>query len=198
VRRIIEGCRELGVPALSLYAFSTENWRRSDAEVSALFQMMSRYIHQEIDELAANGVRVRFMGRWEGLPERAARDMRHCLERTRENSALSLNVGVNYGGRAEIVDAARRIAQEVRDGTLDAGALNEALFSRYLYVPEYPEVDLLIRTSGELRISNFMLWQISYAELYVTEVLWPDFDKDELHAAVRAYQARGRRFGARP
>jgi undecaprenyl diphosphate synthase len=198
VRAVIEACRELGVPALSLYAFSTENWRRSKAEVSALFRLLSKYIRKEINELHRNNIRVRFMGRWEGLPVRAIEDLRYCIDLTKDNTALDVNVAINYGGRAEIVDAVRRIAQEVRDGSLDATTLDEDAFARYLYLPDHPEVDLLIRTSAELRISNFMLWQASYAEFEFPATLWPDFGKQALCDAVVEFQQRQRRFGGRP
>ena len=193
VRRVTEACRELGVPALTLYAFSTENWRRSKMEVSGLFRLMSKYIRQEIDALDKNNVRVRFMGRMERLPKNAADDLVYCMERTKGNTALSLNVAVNYGGRA-----ARRIAEQAAKGELDPASLSEEEFARHLYLPEYAEVDLLIRTSGELRISNFMLWQLSYAEIVAPSVLWPDFSKQDLCDAILNYQCRSRRFGGRP
>jgi len=198
VRKSIELCRELGVPALSLYAFSTENWRRSDEEVNALFTLMSKYIHLEIDELHANDVRIRFMGRMERLPEEARNDLQHCLDLTAENRSLTVNVAINYGGRAELVDAAKAFARDVAAGKTEVDALDEEGFARYLYVPEHPEVDLLIRTSGEMRISNFMLWQVSYAEILTPDVLWPDFGKQELADAIVQFQQRDRRFGSRP
>ena len=194
VRAVIEACRELGVEALSLYAFSTENWRRSRTEVNALFRLLSKYIHKEIQELHANNIRVRFMGRWEGLPGRAVQDLQYCIDLTRANTALTVNVAINYGGRAEIVDAARAILAR----GIPAEQIDEELFARHLYQPEHPEVDLLIRTSGELRVSNFMLWQISYAEMLFPETLWPDFGKEALCEAVLEYQRRQRRFGGRP
>ncbi len=195
VRVAIESCRKLGVDALSLYAFSTENWQRPKAEVAALFRLMSKYIHSEIKELDANNVRVRFMGRLEALPERAAKDLAYCIERTKNNTALSLNLAINYGGRAELVDAARKIAREVAAGALAAEDIDEARYAQCLYLPEFSEVDLLIRTSGELRISNFMLWQLSYAEFVVQEVLWPDYSPEDLQNAIVEYQSRARRFG---
>lgn len=198
VRVAIEACRELGVPMLTLFAFSTENWRRSKREVEALFRLMSKYIHREIDEIDRNNIRVGFMGRWEGLPTRATQDLKYCLERTAKNTALQVNVALNYGGRAEIVDAARRFAQDAVQGAVEPSALDEARFAQYLYVPEAAEVDLLIRTSGEFRVSNFMLWQISYAEIVVLPVLWPDFQKSHLSEAILAFQNRQRRFGGRP
>lgn len=198
VRAVIELGRELGLHALSLYAFSTENWRRPDEEVNALFQLMSKYIHREIDEIHSNGIRVHFMGRWEGLPETAARDLRHCIEKTRNNRMMHCCVALNYGGRAEIVDAARRVHEAIAAGELAPEALDEEAFAGRLYLPDFAEVDLLIRTSGEMRLSNFMLWQASYAEIVVTPVLWPDFGKPEFCDAIVEYQRRARRFGGRP
>ena len=198
VRKVIEACRKLGVDALSLYAFSTENWRRSKFEVSALFRLLSKYIRQEIDEMHANNIRICFMGREEGLPNRALADMASCVERTKDNTALTVNIALNYGGRAEIVDATRRIALAVQSGTLRAQDIDETLFAKYLYQPDLAEIDLLIRTSGELRVSNFMLWQLSYSEIVVPGTLWPDFDEQCLCDAIVAYQQRNRRFGGRP
>jgi undecaprenyl diphosphate synthase len=198
VRRAIEGCRELGVPALSLYAFSTENWRRSKLEVNALFRLMSKYIHLEIDELHANDVRIRFMGRMDGLPKKAVKDLEYCVEKTRENKALTVNVAINYGSRTELVDATRRIAEKVASGELAADTIDEDTIASHLYVPEESEVDLLIRTSGEQRVSNFMLWQVSYAEFLFPDVLWPDFGKVELCDAIVTFQSRDRRYGGRP
>lgn len=187
VRVAIEACRKLGVTALSLYAFSTENWQRPKVEVNALFRLMSKYIHREIDELDRNNIRVRFMGRLEDVPKAAAKDLEYCLDRTKGNTSMSLNLAINYGGRAEIVDASRRIAGDISAGVLDADDLDEDAFARYLYLPEFSDVDLLIRTSGEQRISNFMLWQLSYAEIVVQDVLWPDFSEQDLCDAVVAF-----------
>ncbi|MBP8131837.1 MAG: di-trans,poly-cis-decaprenylcistransferase [Candidatus Hydrogenedentes bacterium] len=198
VRAAIEACRELGAEALSLYAFSTENWRRSKTEISTLFRLMSKYIHKEIDEIDKNGIRVRFMGRWEGLPARAVRDLRYCIERTRHNRGMDAIVAINYGGRAELVDAMRRMAPEIASGRLRTEDIDEAALARHLYVPDHSEVDLLIRTSGEMRVSNFMLWQIAYAELLILPIFWPDFDKQALCDAIVTYQGRSRRFGGRP
>jgi undecaprenyl diphosphate synthase len=185
VRVAIEACRKLGVSALSLYAFSTENWQ------------MSKYIHREIDELDENDVRVRFMGRLDDLPRQAAKDLAYCLKRTEDNTSLSLNLAINYGGRAEIVDASRAIARDVVAGKVSAEEISEETFAGYLYQPEYSEVDLLIRTSGEMRISNFMLWQLSYAEIVVQQILWPDYSEQDLCDAVVEFQGRSRRFGGR-
>ncbi|MBI1319840.1 MAG: di-trans,poly-cis-decaprenylcistransferase [Candidatus Hydrogenedens sp.] len=198
VRAIIEAGREIGLEAITLYAFSTENWKRSDFEVNSLFRLMSKYIHRELEEIHKNNIRVGFLGRWDGLPAKAADDLRACLERTKENDAMTVNVALNYGGRAEIVDAARKLAQDVRDGHIAPEDITEERFAQRLYLPEWAEVDLLIRTSGELRLSNFMLWELSYAEIVVQSVLWPDFRKEHLCDAIVEYQQRSRRYGGRP
>ncbi|MFP4501415.1 MAG: polyprenyl diphosphate synthase [Candidatus Hydrogenedentota bacterium] len=198
VRAAIEACRELGINALTLYAFSTENWRRSDFEVNTLFRLMSQYIHREIEEIDKNDIRVHHLGRWEGLPKKAAEDLRYCIERTKNNRSLDCCVAVNYGARLELADAARALAEDVAAGRLRPEEITEAALAAHLYVPEHSEVDLLIRTSGEQRISNFLLWQISYAELVFTETLWPDFDKEALCDCLVTYQMRHRRFGGRP
>ena len=198
VRAIIEACRELEkIEVLSLYAFSTENWRRSKLEVNALFRLLSKYIKIELEALHKENIRISVMGRIDGLPARAQSDLRHCIERTRNNTAMVVNVALNYGGRAEIADAAKCIAKDAVAGTLDPGAIDEATFARYLYVPQLPDPDLLIRTSGELRLSNFMLWQMSYAEIVVLPTFWPDFRKQQLYEAIDEFQARQRRFGGR-
>ncbi len=198
VRAVIETCRKLGVEALSLYAFSTENWRRSKFEVSALFRLLSKYIRREIDEMDENDIRICFMGRREGLPRKALADMDTSQERTVNNRALTVNIAINYGSRAEIVDATRRIAVDLKAGLLLPEDITEDRFAEYLYQPGLAEVDLLIRTSGELRLSNFMLWQLSYAEILVPDTLWPDFDQQCLCDAIVAFQQRNRRFGGRP
>ena len=198
VRAIVEACRELGgVEVLSLYAFSTENWRRTKTEVNALFRLLSRYVNLELENIHKEDIRVTIMGRMDGLPEKAANDLRASMERTRNNRAMRLNVAINYGSRAEIADAAKAIARDARDGKLKPEDVDEALFTRYLYQPDLPDPDVLIRTSGELRLSNFMMWQLSYAEIVATDVLWPDFRKPHLYAAIAEYQSRKRRFGGR-
>ncbi len=198
VRLAIEACRELGIECLSLYAFSTENWRRSRHEVNALFRLMSKYIYQEIDEIDRNGIRVRFMGRFDGLSQKAVRDLQYCLERTQHNTDMTCCVAINYGGRRELADAAEALARAVQAGELAPEDIDEAKLAAQLYVPEFSEVDLLIRTSGEQRISNFMLWQLSYAEIVTPELLWPDFDKQALCDAIHVFQQRKHRFGGRP
>ncbi|MBI4556700.1 MAG: di-trans,poly-cis-decaprenylcistransferase [Candidatus Hydrogenedentes bacterium] len=198
VRAVVEACRELGrVEALTLYAFSTENWRRSKLEVDALFRLLSKYINLELENIHKEDIRVTFMGRRDGLSARVIRDLDRCVERTRTNRSMVLNVAINYGARAEIADAAKAIAAEVKEGSLGLAQIDEHCFERHLYQPDLPELDLLIRTSGEVRLSNFMLWQVSYAEIVSLPVFWPDFRKPHLYEAIAEYQRRNRRFGGR-
>ena len=198
VRAIIEACRELeNIEVLSLYAFSTENWRRSKLEVDALFRLLSKYIKIELEELHKQNIRISIMGRIFGLPKKAQADLQHCIDLTKDNTAMVVNVALNYGGRAEIADAAKQIAKDAVAGRVKPDAIDEATFAKYLYVPQLPDPDLLIRTSGELRLSNFMLWQMSYAEIVVLPTFWPDFRKPHLYEAIAEYQARQRRFGGR-
>lgn len=198
VRAAIEACRELGkIEVLTLYAFSTENWRRSQREINTLFRLLSKYINLELENLHKEDIRVTFMGRRAGLSQRVITDLDRCTERTKNNTSMTVNIAINYGGRAEIADAAQAIARDVQEGQLRIEDINEMCFTRHLYLPDLPELDLLIRTSGEMRVSNFMLWQMSYAEIIVTPVLWPDFRKQDLHEAIVEYQMRHRRFGGR-
>jgi len=198
VRAAIEACRELHrVKVLSLYAFSTENWRRSRVEVNALFRLLSKYVRLELENIHKEDIRVTIMGRREGLSERVVADLDHCEQLTRHNKSMTVNVAVNYGGRGEIADTARRLAVDAATGALRTEDIDEDAFSRRLYVPGLPDVDLLIRTSGEMRLSNFMLWQVSYAEIVSLGVLWPDFRKRHLLDAIARYQRRQRRFGGR-
>ena len=198
VRAVLEACRELdGVEVLTLYAFSTENWRRSQSEVETLFMLLSKYIRLELDEIHQEDIRITVMGRREGLSQKARADLERCENLTADNQAMTLNLAVNYGGRGEIADAAQAIARDVQEDRLAPGDIDEACFARYLYVPDLPELDLLIRTSGEMRLSNFMLWQASYAEFVSMPTYWPDFRKQHLYEAIAAYQSRSRRFGGR-
>lgn len=197
VRAVVKAARELGLPVLSLYAFSTENWLRPKSEVHALFALLSKYIQLELDTIDANGIRVVIMGRMEGLTPQSVAELQHSMERTRHNRDMVLNVAINYGARREIADAARAIAAEVQAGTLTLDGIDEACVAGHLYVPALPELDLVIRTSGEMRVSNFMLWQLSYAEIVSMRVLWPDFRRRHLLQAVAEYQSRHRRFGGR-
>ena len=195
VKDILQYAREFGVEYLTLYAFSTENWKRSAEEVGALMDILSSFLNEYLEEMKKNEVRLLVTGRIDGLPDRAASDLRHAISETAQFRKHTLILALNYGGRSEIADAARKIAEEVKAGKLDPVKIDEQLFARHLYLPDVPDPDLMIRTSGELRLSNYLLWQLAYSELYVTECLWPDFNKEELLNAIRQYNKRERRFG---
>lgn len=194
-KAMVEACNDLGVKYLTVYAFSSENWARPFTEVDALMKLMIEMTRREIDGMMRNNVRFCALGNLSKLPDATRRELEAGIERTKNNTGIQFNIAVSYGGREEIVDAARRIARAARDGTLDPEALDEAAFTRHLYLPDLPDPELLIRTGGDLRISNFLLWQVAYTELYVTDVLWPDFGKTELLKAVEEYHKRQRRFG---
>ncbi len=194
IRRVLEACVKYGVKILTIYAFSTENWQRPEYEVQGLLRLLERVLEREVQELHENGVQLRHLGRLDGLSEWLQKQIKEAIELTRNNDRLILNVAFNYGGRAEIVEATRKLIQ---DGILP-DAIDEELFSRYLYTAGLPDPDLVIRTSGEMRISNFLLWQAAYSELYATPTYWPDFDEEELYKALVAYSRRERRFGRIP
>jgi undecaprenyl diphosphate synthase len=188
---LLEAAGRAGVETLTLYAFSTENWTRPENEVKTLMRLFIETARKKVPELNERGARLRFLGRREGLPGRVLEALEEAEELTAKNDKLDVYIALNYGGRAEIVDAARRM---MRDG-LSPDAVDEETFARHLYAPEAPEVDLVIRTSGELRVSNFLLWQIAYAEFYVTETLWPDFSAEEFTRALEDFASRSRRRG---
>ena len=190
VRRTVEAGIDLGIRSLALYAFSTENWARPPDEVEALMEIFGETIDRELPELAREGVRTRFVGRRDRAPEELRRKMEELEETTAANDRLHLWIAFDYGGRAEIVDAVRKLVEE-------GGDVDEDRFSAHLYAPEMPDPDLLIRTSGELRISNFFLWQLAYAELVFVDTLWPDFGEEQLRSALADYARRRRRFGGR-
>jgi undecaprenyl diphosphate synthase len=194
-RAVVRAAHEIGVRFLTLYAFSLENWNRPKAEVDDLMHLLDRYLQSEIEEVMRNGIRVRAIGRLERLPAAVRDRVQDAVERTRDNREMTLVFGLSYGGRAEIVDAARRLLRDAELGKVDPDSLDEKTFAAYLYDPEIPDPDLLIRTGSEQRVSNFLLWQIAYTELYTTDVMWPDFRKGNLVDAVVDYQARERRFG---
>jgi len=201
VRDVVTECARLrdlhgGPDFLTLYSFSLENWKRPREEVSFLMQMYVDYLRQERPTMMQNNIRFRQIGRLENLPDPVLEEMQCTLEQTRGNTGLTLVLALNYGSRAEITDAVRAIAARVKRGELEPGDIDEQTISRHLYTSGMPDPDLLIRTAGEMRISNYLLWQISYAELYVSQVLWPDFGVEELHAAIRSFASRSRRFGA--
>ena len=197
LREIIRESSDIGINTLSLYAFSTENWQRSAAEVGALMALLLRYFKSEIDELDEKNVRIRILGDKQGLPEQQRDAVIRAEDRTKNNTGLNLCIALNYGGRAEILRAAKSLAQQVKDGTLKTEDITEDVFSRELYTAGLPDVDLLIRTSGEQRLSGFLLWQCSYAEFEFPATLWPDFTLDDYHKALEIYQQRDRRYGGR-
>jgi undecaprenyl diphosphate synthase len=191
VRSTVETCAQLGVEVLTLYAFSVENWKRPRAEVDMLWRLLRVYLRRELTTLMRNNIRLSAIGRIKALPLAAQQELRYVMERTSKNTGLRLNLAINYGGRAELVDAVRSLIAE----GVSVDEITEERLSGALYTSGLPDPDLLIRTSGELRVSNFLLWQIAYAEIYVTDTLWPDFTRAELLRAVLEYQRRDRRFG---
>ncbi len=195
VRVVTRACRELGCKALTLYSFSTENWKRPADEVGALMGLLARYLVQERREILDNGIRLNAIGQTERLPLAVRAALKELILASRNNTGMVLTLALSYGSRQEIVDAARALAKKAASGRLRPEQIDERLFANELQTAGLPDPDLLIRTSGELRISNFMLWQLAYAELYVTDVLWPDFRRPELEAAFEAFGKRERRFG---
>jgi undecaprenyl diphosphate synthase len=195
VRRVTEECARLGIQQITLYCLSSENWKRPAEELDFLLQLLQQYLVEERPTIMEHNIRVKWIGRREGLPEEAVRALDETVRLSSGNTGLCVCLAINYGGRAELVDAVRRIADEVRGGTLNPAAIDEETISARLYTAGMSDPDLLIRTAGEMRISNYLLWQISYAEIWVTDVCWPDFDEGQLHAALRSYAARNRRFG---
>src|SRR5579863_8339715 len=196
VRSVVEDCANLGVKALTLYAFSADDWKRPRAEVDMLWRLLRFYLRHELDDLQRNDIRLQSSGHVEALPERAYEELRDVERATARNQGMRLNLAINYSARVELVDAVNAIVDEARiEGRLSSLVIDEEMISRRLSTADLPEPDLLIRTSGEMRVSNFLLWQIAYAELYVTETLWPDFNRTELLRAVLDFQRRERRFG---
>jgi undecaprenyl diphosphate synthase len=195
VREVARECARLGLTQLTLYAFSVENWKRPKREVEFLMRLLEQFLVSERDEIEENNIRFAAIGRLSELPDFVRRELETTIEMSRKNTGLTLCLALNYGGRVEILDATRRIAALVRDGKISPEQIDEALFEDCLYAPAMPPPDLLVRTAGEMRVSNFLLWQISYAEIWVSEVCWPDFRRDELHRALDAYSKRVRKFG---
>ena len=195
VRDVVRACGELGVDVLTLYSFSTENWSRPKKEVQTLMTLLRESLKDEIPELHKNNVRLNAIGRIDGLPKTVQMALRRGITKTADNSGLLLNLALNYGGRSELVDAFRRLADRVATGTLRPEDIDEELISNSLYTGGIPDPDLLIRPSGEMRLSNFLPWQMVYTEIWFTQVYWPDFRRQHLYEAVRTYQQRDRRFG---
>jgi len=195
VREVLRACRRLGVKYLTLYAFSVENWVRPKAEIKALMTLLVRFLKDQEHELHDNETRLRVIGRTEDLPEKVRRELARVMKATEHYEDAELVLALSYGGRTELARAARLIAEKVSTGQLDVADVDESVVAEHLYAPDIPDPDLLIRTSGEMRLSNFLLWQISYAELYVTDTMWPDFREAQLKEALADYSSRQRRFG---
>lgn len=196
IRPLVTECATLGIEVLTLYSFSTENWTRAQDEIDFLMGLYVEYLIGERDELHGNNIRFVQIGRREGLPENVLNELDKTVELTKDNTGLTLALALNYGSRMEITDAVRGIAQQVKVGTLDPDAITEDTVTNHLYTAGLPDPDLLIRTAGEMRLSNYLLWQISYAEIYVTDICWPEFDVPQLHLALESFANRKRKFGA--
>ncbi len=195
VREVTEGCAELGIDYLTLYAFSTENWNRPKLEIDGLMKLLVSSLRDEITTLQENNVRLTAIGSLENLPKVCQRELTEAMEQTKDNQGLQLTLALSYSGRRELIKGIKRLFVDVRTGKIDESQINEDLFASYLETGDIPDPELLIRTSGEMRISNFLLWQIAYTELFITDVLWPDFRKKHLYQAILSYQSRERRFG---
>ncbi|PIU41846.1 MAG: isoprenyl transferase [Candidatus Omnitrophica bacterium CG07_land_8_20_14_0_80_42_15] len=195
IRRVIEAAQEMGIKILTLYAFSTENWSRPRNEVKGLMRLLERYLDNERDKLLKHNIRFNVIGNIDNFPAAVKQKLYDTIEVTKNNTSLMLNLALGYGARTEILEAVKQIAQDLRDKKVKIPDLDENLFSSYLYTKGIPDPDLLIRTSGEMRVSNFLLWQISYTELYIAKKLWPDFKKEDFKRAVETFMARERRFG---
>ena len=192
---VVEDCAELGIEYLSLFAFSTENWKRPKKEVENLMKLLVQFIDKELGRLHKNNIKVRTMGDISQLPSKVQKKVEKAINTTKDNNRMVLNIGLNYGGRDDILEASKKIGQDLLEGKLSLEKLDEDLFKDYLYTSDIPDVDLLIRPSGEQRISNFMLYQIAYAELWFSNIYWPDFNKEDLYRALEDYENRDRRFG---
>jgi len=195
VREVVRACREIGIPVLTLYAFSKDNWNRPKWEVKTLMQLLSRYLKSEIEELKKNGIALRIIGNLDELPEKLYSQLLSAIDQTKDNKAMILNVALSYSGRAEIIRAVRNMAESIREKTLSVDDISEKTFESFLYTHDLPDPDLLIRTSGEYRLSDFLIYQTAYTEIYVTPTLWPDFRKKHLLTAIQEFNKRERRFG---
>lgn len=196
VRRTVEACKNLGVKYLTLYAFSSENWKRPESEVKALMQLLERFLKEKTKEMMKQNVRLNAIGRTDMLPDKTRVQLDKAIATTANNTALTLNLALSYGSREEIVDATKAIAQKVAAGEISIDAIDNSTISNHLYTADQPDPDLLIRTSGELRLSNFLLWQLSYSEIVILDKFWPDFAESDLYDAVTHFHSRQRRFGA--
>ncbi len=195
LREIVRACSDMGVKVLTVYAFSTENWKRPIEEVSGIFRLLVRYVAKELKELKENNVQIRMLGDIDPLPADAKKAAQEAVDSTAGNTGLIFCIAINYGGRAEIVRAARLLAQQAKEGSLDPESIDESLFASNIYTADLPDPDLIIRTGGEFRLSNFLTWQSAYSELYVTDTYWPDFTPDKLREAIEDFNGRDRRYG---
>ncbi len=196
VRTIVRTSRRIGIPWLTLYAFSEENWKRSRYEITALMKLLTRFLKGELQEMLENGIRLQAIGRIEKLPKKTRKTLLDTIDKTASNKEMVLTLALSYGGRQEILDALKEMVADIENRRITADEISEEMISKYLYTAGMPDPDLLIRTSGEYRISNFFLWQLAYTEIHITPTLWPDFGKDEYLAAIQDFQNRERRFGA--
>lgn len=195
LKDLLRCCKDWGIPALTAYAFSTENWGRPLEEVGFLMALIERVLRRELREMMKENVKISFVGDLSGLPQSLQEEIEHSMEETKDNRSVHFTVATNYGGRQEILQACRTIASQVKQGLIDPQDIDETMFAKHLCTANVGDPDLLIRTSGEMRLSNFLLWQMAYAELYITDKFWPEFDRQEFHRALTAYQKRDRRFG---
>lgn len=195
LKELLRCCKDWGIPSLTAYAFSTENWGRPLEEVEFLMTLFERVLRRELEEMNQENVRIRFVGNLSGLPQSLQQEIERSMIQTKNNTAVNFTVATNYGGRQEIIQACQAIATEVQEGKITPSEIDEQLFEKHLYTKGLVNPDLLIRTSGEMRLSNFLLWQMAYAEIYVTDTLWPDFNRLQFYQALREYQGRERRFG---
>lgn len=195
VKQVVEGCAELGVKNLTLYAFSTENWNRPKVEVETLMKLLVTSLRKELKSLTENNIKLTSIGNIDSLPKTARKELIDVIERTKDNNRMTLTLALSYGSREEIKNAVKTLCSKVKNNIISLENIDESIINAHLYTQDLPDVDLLIRTSGEHRISNFLLWQIAYAELYFTDILWPDFTKEDLYEAILNYQKRERRFG---
>jgi len=196
LKKAVKSCSDLGIKILTVYAFSTENWNRPQDEVNYLMSLLVEYMRKEVNSLHKNKVKIKLLGETDMLPDQTRTEIEEAIELTKNNEGLQFNIALNYGGRAEILRACKRLIKDLKAGNLDMDSVDEKVFSSYLYTSNDPDPDLIIRTSGEQRISNFLLWQGAYSELLFVDQLWPDFDETVLHGAILEYQNRNRRFGA--
>jgi undecaprenyl diphosphate synthase len=195
LKDLLRCCQDWGIQALTAYAFSTENWKRPQEEVDFLMTLFQRVLRQELREMVEENVQIKFVGNLQALPRSLQQEISRSMEETKDNRGIRFSVATNYGGRQEILQACQAIAKQVQQGLLQPDEINEQVFESHLYTAGIIDPDLLIRTSGEMRLSNFLLWQMAYGEIYITDALWPDFDRAEFHRALCAYQQRERRFG---